>query len=47
MAGGDAVVWFIAMTFAVFGVLALGTFLAMHSYERGRGVVHFHLPRRH
>ena len=47
MSGNDAVVWFIATTLAVFGMLAFGTYLAMHSYDRGRGVVDFHLWHRH
>jgi hypothetical protein len=46
MEGSDAVIWFVVTTLLVFGMLALGTFLAVHSYDRGRGVVHFHLPRR-
>jgi hypothetical protein len=44
LAGGDAVVWFVVMTGLVFGMLAFGTYLAVHSYDRARGVVHFHLP---
>jgi hypothetical protein len=47
MDGNEAVVWFVAMTLAVFGVLAFGTYLAAHSYERARGVVHLHFPHRH
>lgn len=47
MSGNDAVIWFISMTVAVFGLLTVGTYVAMHSYDRARGVVHFHLPRRH
>jgi hypothetical protein len=47
MAGDAAVVWFIATTVTVFGVLALGTFLAMHSYDRGRGEIHLRLRHRH
>jgi hypothetical protein len=47
MSGNDAVVWFVATTLAVFGMLAFGTYLAMHSYDRGRGVVDFHLWHRH
>jgi len=40
MSGTGAVIWFVAMTIAVFGMIAFGTFLAVHSYDRGRGVVH-------
>jgi hypothetical protein len=32
---------------AVFGMLAFGTYLAMHSYDRARGVIDFHLWHRH
>jgi hypothetical protein len=46
MDGTEAVIWFVATTLAVFGVLAFGTFLASHSYDRGRGVVHLHLRHR-
>lgn len=46
MSGNDAVVWFVAMTIGVFAILSLGTYLAMHSYDRGRGVIHFHLWHR-
>lgn len=45
MAGSDAFIWFIAMTLTFFAMLTFGTFLAVHSYDRGRGVVHFHLRR--
>lgn len=47
MAGTDAFIWFVATTVAVLGILTLGTYLAMHSYDRGRGVIDFHLWRRH
>lgn len=47
LAGGDAVIWFVVMTGLVFGMLAFGTFLAVHSYDRARGVVHFHVPVPH
>lgn len=45
MNGTEAVIWFIATTLAVFGMLAFGTYLAAHTYDRGRGVVDFHLRR--
>ena len=47
MSGTDAFIWFIATTAAVIGMLVFGTYLAVHSYERGRGVIHLHLPHRH
>jgi len=47
MDGTGAVIWFISMTLAVFGLLAFGTFLAVNSYERARGVIHVHLWHRH
>jgi hypothetical protein len=47
MTGNDAVVWFIGMTVGVFALLGFGTYLAMHSYDRGRGVIDFHLWHRH
>jgi hypothetical protein len=47
MAGTAAFIWFVVTTFVVFGVVALGTYLAIHSYDRQRGVVHFHLWHRH
>ena len=40
MSQTGALIWFIATTVMVFGVLTLGTFLAVHSYDRGRGVIH-------
>jgi hypothetical protein len=45
MAGNDAFIWFIAMTLTFFAMLAVGTFLAVHTYDRGRGAVDFHLRR--
>jgi len=32
----DALIWFVATTVGVFGVIALGTYLAMHAYDRRR-----------
>lgn len=47
MSGTGAFIWFVITTVIVFGIIALGTWLAVHSYDRGRGVIHFHLPHRH
>ena len=40
MSETTALIWFVTTTLLVFGAIALGTYLAMHSYERGRGVIH-------
>lgn len=40
MSGTSAFIWFLVTTGAVIGMLVLGTYLAVHSYERGRGVIH-------
>ena len=40
MSGTGAMVWFLITTIAVVGMLVFGTYLAVHSYERGRGVIH-------
>ena len=45
MAGTDAFVWFVITTIVVFGMIACGTWLAIHSYDRARCVVHFHIRR--
>ena len=45
MSGNGAFVWFVVTTVVVFGMIAVGTWLAVHSYDRGRGVVDFHLRR--
>jgi hypothetical protein len=47
MSGDGAFIWFVLTTVAVIAILTVGTFLAIHSYDRGRGVVDFHLWRRH
>jgi hypothetical protein len=47
MTDTGALIWFIATTLVVFGMLAFGTYLAVNSYERGRGVIHLHLWHRH
>jgi hypothetical protein len=35
-----ALIWFMATTLGVFGMIVLGVSLAMHSYDRGRGAIH-------
>jgi len=40
MTPGHALMWFMATTLGVFGMIVLGTYLAMHSYDRARGVIH-------
>jgi hypothetical protein len=55
MTGTQALVWFITTTVLVFGMIGLGVFLAVHSYDRGRGEIHLrpihlrpiHLRHRH
>jgi hypothetical protein len=45
----QALIWFISTTVLVFGMITLGVYLAVHSYDRGRGVIHLpvHLWHRH
>lgn len=40
MSPTHALLWFMTTTLGVFGMIVLGIYLAMHSYERGRGVIH-------
>ena len=40
MSSTFAFVWFVITTVLVFGAIALGTYLAVHTYDRGRGVIH-------
>lgn len=40
MTDTQALVWFISTTVLVFGMIALGVYLAVHSYDRGRGAIH-------
>jgi hypothetical protein len=40
MSQTGALIWFIATTLAVLGVLTIGTYFASHTYKRGRGVIH-------
>jgi hypothetical protein len=50
MSGSGAFIWFVTTTVLFAGLMVLGTYLAVHSYERGRGVIHFphpHLRHRH
>jgi len=49
MNDSQALVWFIATTVLVFGMITLGIYLASHSYDRARGVIHvpIHLWHRH
>jgi hypothetical protein len=45
MSGTDAFVWFVVTTVTFSLLMVAGTYLAMHSYDRGRGVIH--LPHPH
>jgi hypothetical protein len=47
MSGMGAFIWFVVTTVVFVALMTLGTWLAIHSYDRGRGVVHFHLWHRH
>jgi hypothetical protein len=40
MSPSGALMWFVTTTVLVFGMIALGTFLAVHSYDKARGVIH-------
>ncbi len=45
MSATGALIWFITTIVVVFGMIAWGTYLAVHTYDRGRGVIH--LRHRH
>ena len=47
MSGTTALIWFIVTTVLVFGAIAWGTYLAVRTYDRGRGEIHLHLWHRH
>ena len=41
MSGTGAFVWFVVTTVSFFAMITFGTWLAVHTYDRGRGVVDF------